>query len=69
MYTANLKQVYSSNAAGFQDLRLSPSDMVVVPRTGIANADVAVDYYIRRLLPFATSVNYSFVSGHQVNVN
>ncbi len=69
VYTANLKQVYSSNAAGFQDLRLSPSDMVVVPRTGIANADVAVDYYIRRLLPFATSVNYSFVSGHQVNVN
>ena len=69
VYTANLKEVYSSNAAGFQDLRLSPSDMVVVPRTGIANADVAVDYYIRRLLPFATSVNYSFVSGHQVNVN
>jgi hypothetical protein len=43
--------------------------MIMVPRTGIANADVAVDYYIRKLLPFSTSVNYSFVSGHQVNVN
>jgi protein involved in polysaccharide export with SLBB domain len=68
VYTANLKEVYA-NAKGFQDLRLSPSDMIMVPRTGIANADVAVDNYIRKLLPFSTSVNYSFVSGHQVNVN
>jgi hypothetical protein len=29
---------------------------------------VAVDYYIRRLLPFNTSVNYSFINGRQVNV-
>jgi protein involved in polysaccharide export with SLBB domain len=69
VYTVNLQEVYSDKARGFQDLRLSPSDMVMVPRTGIANADLAVDNYIRKLLPFNTSVNYSFVSGHQVNVN
>jgi protein involved in polysaccharide export with SLBB domain len=68
VYTANLREVYAAGGKGFQDLKLSPSDMIMVPRTHVADVDVAVDYYIRRLLPFNTSVNYSFINGRQVNV-
>ena len=41
-----------------QDLLLQPSDIVVVPRSGIGNVDLWVDQYLRRLLPFSLSGGY-----------
>ncbi len=41
-----------------QDINLAPNDIVYVPKTTIANIDVWVDQYIRRLLPFGTSLTY-----------
>lgn len=68
VYTVNLKEVYEGGGHAFQDLRLSPSDMVMVPRTAAASMDLAVDYYIRRMLPFNTSVNYSYINGRTATV-
>ncbi len=34
------------------DVALQPSDILFVPRSRVANADLAVDQYIRKLLPF-----------------
>ncbi len=42
------------------DLKLSPQDVVFVPKTGIAKADLWVDQYINKLLPFSRSVNYTY---------
>jgi polysaccharide biosynthesis/export protein len=36
-----------------QDVLLAPYDIVFVPRTTIANIDIWVDQYIRRMLPFS----------------
>ena len=35
-----------------QDISLMPYDIVYVPRSAIANVDVWVDQYVRRMLPF-----------------
>jgi protein involved in polysaccharide export with SLBB domain len=36
-----------------QDIQVIPSDIVYVPRSPIANVDLFVDQYIRRLIPFS----------------
>jgi protein involved in polysaccharide export with SLBB domain len=36
-----------------QDITLMPNDIVYVPRSAIANVDLWVDLYIRKMLPFA----------------
>lgn len=41
-----------------QDISLVPNDIVYVPKSTIANIDVWVDQYIRRLLPFSTGITY-----------
>ena len=43
-----------------QDILLQPNDIVFVPKTSIANVDVWVDQYIRRLLPVPLGVGYGF---------
>jgi protein involved in polysaccharide export with SLBB domain len=45
-----------------QDIMLSAQDVVYVPRSPIANADVFVDQYIRQLLPFSTNMSYNINS-------
>jgi polysaccharide export outer membrane protein len=35
----------------FQDVALQPNDVVWIPRSRISNADLAVDQYIRQMLP------------------
>lgn len=67
IYNANVQAVINGNAGQFQDLKLSPGDIVVVPMTGVAHADLFVTQYIRGLLPFGTSVNYTYVRGSTVN--
>lgn len=62
LYRSNVQVVFEGKADAYQDLRLTPGDMVIVPKTGIAEADQFVDQYIRSILPFNTSVNYTFVS-------
>lgn len=59
LYRTNLMEVVSGVAQLKQDLKLSPRDIVIIPKSGIAKADLWVDQYIRRLLPFGTSVNYT----------
>jgi len=41
-----------------QDVTLKPNDIVYVPKTTIANMDVWVDQYIRRLIPVNLDVTY-----------
>lgn len=41
-----------------QDILLQPNDIVFVPKTPIANVDVWVDQYIRRLIPIPFGVGY-----------
>ncbi len=44
---------------GAQDLPLQPYDVVVVPKSGVANLNIWVDQYIRRMLPFSLGFSYS----------
>ncbi|MDB6002503.1 MAG: polysaccharide biosynthesis/export family protein [Rhizobacter sp.] len=46
-----------------QDLLLQPYDVVVVPRSGIANVNLWVDQYLRRNLPISLGVSYSINRG------
>jgi protein involved in polysaccharide export with SLBB domain len=41
-----------------QDILLQPNDIVFVPKSPIANVDVWVDQYIRRLIPVPFGVGY-----------
>jgi protein involved in polysaccharide export with SLBB domain len=41
-----------------QDMQLKPYDIVFVPRTAIANVDVWVDQYIRKLIPITLSAGF-----------
>ncbi|CAN5754678.1 polysaccharide biosynthesis/export family protein [soil metagenome] len=46
-----------------QDVLLHPYDVVVVPRSGIANVNLWVDQYLRRNLPLSLGVSYSINRG------
>lgn len=54
----NLAQVMAG-APEARDLPLQPYDVVVVPRSGIANLNLWVDQYIRRALPIALGFSYT----------
>jgi polysaccharide biosynthesis/export protein len=43
-----------------QDIQLQPNDIVYVPKTAIADVDVWVDQYIRKLIPIPFGAGYSF---------
>lgn len=45
--------------AGASDLQLMPFDVVIVPRSGIANVGLWVDQYIRRVLPISLGFSYT----------
>jgi protein involved in polysaccharide export with SLBB domain len=44
---------------GAQDIALAPYDVVIVPKSGIANVGLWVDQYIRRVLPINLGFSYS----------
>lgn len=48
-----------------QDMVLLPNDIVVVPRTHIGNLNVWVDQYLRKMIPFNTSVGIDFRANNQ----
>jgi protein involved in polysaccharide export with SLBB domain len=43
-----------------QDIALKPFDIVYVPLSSIANVDVWVDQYIRRILPISISTGFGY---------
>ena len=43
-----------------QDIVLKPFDVVYVPRTSIANVDIWVDQYIRKILPVTISTGFGY---------
>lgn len=45
-----------------QDITLAPFDIVYVPRSGIANVNLFVDQYIRRMIPIPFGLTYGFGS-------
>lgn len=45
------------------DVPLQPYDVVIVPRSGIANLDLWIDQYIRRLVPVSFGFSYSINRG------
>ncbi len=53
---------------GAPDIVLQPFDVVYVPRTFIAKANLFVQQYIRDLLPVATNANFTYILGQGVAV-
>lgn len=66
LYKTNLMEVVGGEARLKQDLKLSPRDIVIIPKSGIAKVDLWVDQYIRRALPFGISLNYTISENHNV---
>ncbi len=58
VFAVNLDAAMSGQDTG-QDVTLQASDIVVVPRTGIANVNLWVDQYIRRNIPISAYVGYN----------
>jgi len=53
---------------GAPDIALRPFDVVFVPRTFIAKANLFVQQYIRDLLPVATNANFTYILGERASV-
>lgn len=62
----DLKQVLSGEAS---DMLLQPYDIVYVPMSKVARANLWVEQYIRRVIPFrlVASGNFSYVDGNRVS--
>jgi len=56
-YSMNLEQIADGNSPDLK-FQLHPGDVVFIPKTGVAKADVWVDQHIRRFLLF-NGFNYS----------
>lgn len=54
----NLDHLMSGKEAT-QDLRLQPYDVVIVPRSGVAELGLWVDQYIKRFLPYSLGFSYA----------
>lgn len=48
-----------SGQPGARDVLLAPQDVVIVPRSGVANLNLWIDQYLRRNLPINFGVNYT----------
>ncbi|MGH2830910.1 MAG: polysaccharide biosynthesis/export family protein [Actinomycetota bacterium] len=59
--TLDLQEVVTSG--GEEPLALAPHDVLYVPRTRIAEADIWVDQHVTRLFPFIRGTNASFPLG------
>jgi hypothetical protein len=43
-----------------QDIALKPFDIVYVPRSSIANVDIWVDQYVRKILPVNITTGFGY---------
>ena len=66
IYKTNLEEVMEKGL-GFQDLKLSPQDIVFIPRSGIAEANRFIEQYVTGMLPFTRSVNYNYNKNPDLN--
>ncbi len=48
---------------GAADMELQPYDVVFVPKSMIAKADLFIDHYIRQLLPISMNAGFSYITG------
>ncbi len=55
MFKINMKETLEGDGEGGH-IRLQPSDMIFVPRSGISNVNLWVDQYIRQNLPLSVSI-------------
>jgi polysaccharide export outer membrane protein len=55
----NMQKVIAGTDTG-QDIPLKPFDIVYVPRTSIANVDIWVDQYVRKVLPVTISTGFGY---------
>lgn len=60
VYKTNLDEVILGSTDGAQDFRITPQDIIVVPPTQITKSNRFIDQYVRRMLPFGTSVSYVY---------
>ena len=59
----NASQVYRLDLSEpLNDVYLAPFDIVFVPKSGIASANVFIEQYIDRMLPFMRSVGFTFTN-------
>ncbi len=56
-YAADYYNAITGNDAA-SDVRLAPYDIVYVPRSGIADASLHFDQYIRQFVPISSGINY-----------
>jgi polysaccharide export outer membrane protein len=61
VFSVNLEAVIEGEDTS-QDVVLQPFDVVIVPRSDIANVNLWVDQYIRNNLPINFGVTYSFTN-------
>jgi len=66
IYKTNLKEVLEEGKSA-QDLKLSPQDIVLIPRKGVVSANIFVEQYITGMLPFTRSVNYNYNENPDLN--
>ncbi len=59
-YKLDLKAKHVSRLQGMSPAFLGPGDILLVPKTGIANANKWVEQYIRKLLPVSTSAGATY---------
>lgn len=59
VFAVNLDDIIEGKDTA-QDVLLHPMDVVVVPKSGIANVNQWVDQYIRKTIPINFGVSYSF---------
>jgi protein involved in polysaccharide export with SLBB domain len=62
VYVSDLANFIKTGTKG-NDLVITPQDIVVVSKTAIAKADLWIDQYITRMLPFSRDVTYSYSQG------
>jgi len=55
----NVQKIIDGTDIG-QDIALKPFDIVYVPRSSIANVDVWVDQYVRKVLPVSISSGFGY---------
>ncbi len=66
IFITNLNEVMKKGKK-IQDLKLSPQDIVFVPRSGIAEANRFIEQYITGMLPFSRGVNYNYNKNPDLN--
>lgn len=59
VFKTNLNEVIAQGDI-LQDLALGPQDVIYVPMTGVADANLFINQYIDKMLPFVRGVNYNY---------